>query len=235
MDDLNYWRLCDHLNVVQAALLIVGADPSIAQLTERGIEFNSQVRGYDAASTAIIHALEKYGEYLDAIGLGTSNNHSSQALKAPDAERLKSLKQGALKGKIVPVWATDTNGNRHSIMEGVIDLWQSTVEVAALKVWLKERGFTTGFFFPDLEDKPDYLDPHNPRYAPKLAAAVHAWQAVTDPGTKSPKRALDKWLREHAAEFGLTDDEGQPVNQAVEDCSKVANWQPSGGAPKTPG
>ena len=68
-----------------------------------------------------------------------------------------------------------------------------------------------------------------------LAAAVKAWQAVTDPKGKSPKQALDKWLREHAADFGLTDDEGNPVNQAIEDCSKIANWQPGGGAAKTPG
>jgi hypothetical protein len=31
MDALNYWRLCDELSVVQAALLIVDEDPSEAQ------------------------------------------------------------------------------------------------------------------------------------------------------------------------------------------------------------
>ena len=34
--------------------------------------------------------------------------------------------------------------------------------------------------------------------------------------------------------FGLTDEEGNPINQAIEECSKVANWNPGGGAPKTP-
>lgn len=87
----------------------------------------------------------------------------------------------------------------------------------------------------DANDSHGYLDPKNPRYAPKLAASVKAWQAVTDPRGRSPKKALDNWLREHAADFGLMGDDGIPVNTAIEECSKVANWQPGGGAAKTPG
>lgn len=79
------------------------------------------------------------------------------------------------------------------------------------------------------------LDPENPRYAPKLAAAVRAWQAVTDPGTKTPKQATEKWLLEHAAEFSLTDEEGDPNKQGIKEVAKVANWKPLGGAPRTPG
>lgn len=104
-----------------------------------------------------------------------------------------------------------------------------------LIAWLQSNGIRTGFFFPAATDAPDYLDPKNPRYAPKLAAAVRAWQSVTDPGGKHPKQALAKWLREHAAEFGMTDDEGKPNETGIEEAAKVANWQPGGGAPKTPG
>jgi hypothetical protein len=48
-----------------------------------------------------------------------------------------------------------------------------------------------------------FLDPKNPRYAPKLAAAVLAWEATGNEAStgKSPKQALLKWLREHAAEL----------------------------------
>lgn len=52
---------------------------------------------------------------------------------------------------------------------------------------------------------------------------------------KTPKQALEKWLRENAADFGLTDEDGSPVNLAIEECSKVANWKLDGGPPKTPG
>lgn len=82
---------------------------------------------------------------------------------------------------------------------------------------------------------PDYLDPNHPRYAPKLAAAVQAWLAVTDPGKKTPKTALKEWLQEHAGEYkGLTSD-GEPLETPINQCAKVANWEPEGGAPKTPG
>jgi hypothetical protein len=42
----------------------------------------------------------------------------------------------------------------------------------------------------------DYLDPNNPRYAPKLAAAVRAWIAAdgNSAGHRSPKYFLRKWL-----------------------------------------
>jgi len=82
---------------------------------------------------------------------------------------------------------------------------------------------------------PGYLDPTHARYAPKLAAAVQAWIAVDDPKGKHPKQALAAWLREHAAKLGLTNDDGKPNEQGIDECAKVANWQPEGGAPKTPG
>lgn len=108
------------------------------------------------------------------------------------------------------------------------------VAVSDLRAWLEAAGICTGFFFPAATDAPDYLDPKNPRYAPKLAAAVRAWQSVTDAAGKTPKQALMKWLREHAAEFGLTDEEGKPNETGIEEAAKMANWQPGGGAPKTP-
>jgi hypothetical protein len=108
------------------------------------------------------------------------------------------------------------------------------VDVQALKAWMKGRGITTGFFFPAGNSTADYLDPSHPRYAPKLAAAVSAWLAVDDPKGKTPKSGLMKWLREHSATYGLSDDEGKPNEQGIEECAKVANWQPGGGAPKTP-
>ena len=49
------------------------------------------------------------------------------------------------------------------------------------------------------------------------------------------KQDLTKWLNLHAAEYGLTNDEGEPNKQAVEEVAKVANWNTKGGAPKTPG
>ncbi|CAJ0770188.1 hypothetical protein R8510_00347 [Ralstonia chuxiongensis] len=84
------------------------------------------------------------------------------------------------------------------------------------------------------QEPSDFLDPDHPRYAPKLAAAVSAWRAVDGGKGASPKQAIAKWLREHADEFGLADASGKPNETGIEEVAKVANWQPTGGAPKTP-
>ena len=81
------------------------------------------------------------------------------------------------------------------------------------------------------------IDPNHPRDAPKLAASVHAWLATADKDAisgKSPKQALEKWLRENAPKYGLSDEDGNPNADGIEQCAKVANWKQKGGAPKTP-
>lgn len=145
------------------------------------------------------------------------------------------LLKGTIKGRHIGLPEFDINGNEVGEMVGTTDIERSTIERESLVSWLSSRGLRSGFFFPKASHDPDYLDPANPRYAPKLAAAVRAWQAVTDPAGKHPKQALAKWLREHASSFAMTDDEGKPNETGIEEAAKVANWQPGGGAPKTPG
>ena len=142
----------------------------------------------------------------------------------------RAVKRGYIKANIVHE-SVDLIGE----LPDTINPDETFVDVDSLKKWLRSKGVNTGFFFPEGTEAPDYLDESNPRYAPKLAAAVKAWQSVTDPGGKHPKQALMKWLREHASEFGLTDDEGRINETGIEEVAKVANWQPAGGAPKTPG
>jgi len=201
MESLDYWRLCDELSIIQAALLLAESDPSGENGYAENWQMHQRPHGYEAAKTAITNA----------------------------------FRRGAIKGRLIPNYEYDINGNQCGEIEDSINLVESRVDVESLRGWLTTRGIRTGFFFPTATDAPDYLDPKNPRYAPKLAAAVRAWQSVTDAGGKHPKQALAKWLREHAAEFGMTDDEGKPNETGIEEAAKVANWQPGGGAPKTPG
>lgn len=225
MEELDYWRLCEELSVVQAALLIVGEVPTYSEYIESW-DADKRPKGYDASRTAIVQALKKHAEYMN-----------SERTEDPeyDYEYLVSLTLRSIEGMIVPEYETDINGCQLSAIEGTVDVCKSTVDVESLKKWLKNRGFKSGFFFPaGNNEEPDYLDKSNPRYAPKLAAAVNAWLAVTDSGRRSPKQALERWLRENASQFEMVDDDGNPVGQAVEDCSKVANWNPTGGAPRTP-
>jgi hypothetical protein len=204
MDGLDYWRLCEELTIVQAALLIAGSDPSQDAAYVEGWNPENRPPGYEAAKTAISNA----------------------------------LRRGTIVGRLLPIYAYDRELEVRRAVDESIDLDGSRVEVESLRAWLAERGLRAGFFFPQPSNSPDYLDPRHPRYAPKLAAAVQAWLETENESAikgKSPKQALLKWLREHAAEFSLTDDDGKPNETGIEEAAKVANWQPTGGAPKTPG
>lgn len=240
MEELDYWRLCEELNIVQAALLVIGEDPTCAEYTEDQ-EVHNRPKGYEAAKTAIYGGLKNFIQYKNEYAsLEEETAHiQTDHFHAPDliqenSDYLSDLLSRSITGVLIPQSDFDMNGNNVGFLEGTIDFYRSTVNAESLKQWLRLKGFTTGFFFPEPFETMDFLDSTHPRYAPKLAATVRAWQAVTDAGKKSPKQALDKWLREHAAEFGLTNEDGKPIENAVEECSKVANWNAKGGATKTP-
>lgn len=240
MEELDYWRLCEELNIVQASLLVIGEDPSCAGYTEEQ-EIKNRPQGYEAAKTAICSGLKNFilyekqchelEEYNASMGI---DRPSASDISLEDSVQLIALQSRSISGTFVQQSEYDPNGNNLGFIGGSVDPHRSTVNVESLKQWLRLKGFTTGFFFPEPMATMDFLDPLNPRYAHKLAASVKAWQAITDAGKRSPKQALDKWLREHAAEFGLTNEEGKPIENAIEECSKVANWNAKGGATKTP-
>lgn len=217
MESLDYWRLCEHLSVKQAAFLIVGEDPS--QWTADWVESEpwKLPSGYLAAVSALENAV------------------SSGSIHATIRRLANQLWMTLpLNGQR----AYFDDGKTEAIDEVPID-WNATrLEVASLKTWLLGRGFSHGFFFPSGVPLAEYLDQDDPAYAPKLAAAVKAWLALrADPNLmrgRSPKQALQKWLNQHAAELGLTGEDGTPMSKAVEDIAIVANWNMTGGAPKTP-
>lgn len=115
-----------------------------------------------------------------------------------------------------------------------MNIYDTKIEVDSLINWLKSRGQTKGFFFGGGGSLEPYLDSENERYSPKLAAAVKAWLAVGEtPTARPPKQQIIKWLSENAVHFGLTDEEGKPIDSAIESIATIANWAPKGGAPKT--
>lgn len=79
---------------------------------------------------------------------------------------------------------------------------------------------------------PEYLDPSHSRYSYRLAAAVRAWEAVSESGNRGVKAAIESWLRDHAEELGLVY-QGKPSDKAIKEVATVANWNTAGGAPKT--
>ena len=113
------------------------------------------------------------------------------------------------------------------------DADEPLIAVAELQHWLAAHQLFPAFFFGPPAPQPDYLNPQHPRYAPKLALAICAWQESTEWGKGSAKQALERSLRVHAAAYGQVHADGQPIQQVIEECGKVANWQLKGGAPRS--
>ena len=210
MEKMDYWRLCDELSVVQAALLIIGLDPEEYPYVMNWEE-HKRPENFSAALAALSHAI-----------LGGRLPATIREVAQPNWEALEIIAEAE--------YDYDTDEP---------DWQKTTILVEDLKVWLKGRGVKTGFFFPQATDTPDYLDSSHKNYAPKLSAAIEAWQAVNaDPNLmkgKTVKQALLKWLRKNADQFGLTKDDGNPNEQGIEEIAKISNWDIKGGAPKTPG
>ncbi|BBE10398.1 Uncharacterized protein MCB1EB_2237 [Mycoavidus cysteinexigens] len=226
------WNLADILTVSDAAALIAGVEPN--SVDSSGQYFRDRESGL-----------------TDSGGIGPVNIVLSALANSINAGRLKAIIRRNARMQawdefpnvgesIRELYPMESGEIRQGFEPNVIyceapDWGKTTIDRQDLVNWLRERGFTTGFFFPNVtSDTPNYLDPENLRYAPKLAAAVRAWQAVTEPNGKHPKQALQKWLRENAATFRLTKDDGNPNETGIEEVAKVANWEPGGGAPKTP-
>jgi|BarGraIncu00222A_1022003.scaffolds.fasta_scaffold54166_2 hypothetical protein len=114
----------------------------------------------------------------------------------------------------------------------------STVNIESFCDWLRSRNFQDGFFISAQDEFDKLANPSGDFYAPKLAAAVRAWNEVTSSpeslNGKTPKKALEIWLRKHANEYGLTGKDGNPNELGIEEICKVANWKPTGGASPTP-
>lgn len=220
------WRLADTLTVYQAAALIAGVDPNRVRIDSFGDPW-VKGEGTEEIDPNTEWVRTAFAAMVNAINAGTLPATIRRDARLGRWDELPNIGE-----EMRPISHEEAD---FVIYREAPDWSKTTVAVSNLVAWLESRGVRTGFFFPKETSDVEYLDPQNPRYAPKLAAAVKAWLAVTDTGGNHPKKALAKWLREHAAEFGLTDDDGKPNETAIEEISKVCNWQPTGGAPRTPG
>jgi hypothetical protein len=184
--------------------------------------------------------LTAYQIALLIAGYDPSEFEDDQPYKWPDEVKqnispfINAIKNAARSKKlvIVPVHSEDVNGGDN------LDWQNTTIDVESLCEWLRLRNYRDGFFIGGTGEIDKLADETGKFYAPKLAAAVRAWNEVTaDPDAlngKSPKRALEIWLRKHSNEYGLTNKDGNPNELGIEEICKVANWKPAGGASPTP-
>lgn len=195
-----FWRLARSVNVIQAALLIIGVEPQTVESHVENLAPEKRPDNYIAARDAIV----------------------------------SGLNSGALDGQVFFAEYEGPMGGIE-IDETRIDYERSRVNLQSLIDWLQARGFETDALALPTEKPKGFRDPDHPRYSPKLMAVVEAWENFDtesdEPGT--PKQRLMKWLRLNASRFGLTDDDGKPSENVIEELAKVANWATAGGAPKT--
>ena len=234
LSDMDYWRLADELTVVDAAILITGNDPS-NKVSAGGFGDEEEwlqdlnYEGYEAAFKALRHAI--LGNRLQA-------RFAFPVRKNQFLDPIHLTKFVRMLGGHIRIFASEW---RHAIEVAdeiyiqVEPCWeQTTVEVEALKPWLDQKGIHPPFFFPEgkLES---FRDQRHPRYSPKLACAVAAWEKIVSAKPNmSVKATLEEWVRANAVMFEMVGNDGLPTNQAVEQVSAVANWAPGGGANPTP-
>ncbi|WP_375675312.1 hypothetical protein [Bartonella sp. AP9QHHD] len=208
-DSLKFWRLSEKLTILQAALLIVGLNPG---------------------KYLFVNKLEPEKSDIYEDNLSVSSEKTANFRAAYHA-----IVQAGKSNRLEIEWS-------YYNFSDFIDADSSYVRVDDLKEWLSSRGLYPPFFFPEddsaeTKDQKYYAfqDPTHPRYAPKLAAIVAAWEAVSEAeGGKTVKGTLIKWLSEHAVQYKLVDDNNLPREKLIEELAAVANWEPTGGAPKTP-
>lgn len=113
-----------------------------------------------------------------------------------------------------------------------VDVAASKVNFYSFREWVEERGYQNEFLALP-KRLADVSDPDHPRYAPKLAAAIAAWESFSEieGAVGTVKQRIEKWLRLNAARFDLVDDEGNPQETVIQQIAKVANWSTAGGAP----
>ena len=231
MKDINYWKLCDNFTVVEAALLIIGEDPS----DYLGIDkwpSDKYPPHYQAALSALANAINnrtlKAAIRHQARQEGYDDYIRFSDFDPPDVE--ESFRNDDEDGLVV-------------VFNKFPDWTLTTVSRESLTRWFIKRDFKPSFFFDqEIETGavPSYLDEMHPHYAPKLAAAIRAWEAVNaDPmfgkKAKTAKQTIIDWLLSHAGEFKLLKENGGINMEAIKNqIAKVANWETDGGAPKTP-
>ena len=232
---IDFWKFNEEFTVVQATLLILGIDPAGEQ--ERVLQNTADFRptGFDAIFSGItlaiknkkLNAIIRYPAWEQGCGENPSDDEKIEVLA-----KLKIHSHDSYNG------INDNEITTAYIIYKITPDWTlTTVNAEDLKQWLLSKNFKPAFFFDNGgKGEPDYMNPNHERYSPKLAATVKVWLAMEDNNLlegKAVKDALSSWLENNYHDLGLV--YNNKINkQGIEECAKVANWNPDGGATKTP-
>lgn len=162
----------------------------------------------------------------------TSETQCPEGYVAIRTALANALNSGRIKPSKVSFFCTDEGEETNHF-----DVHSTTIAIEEIDRFLKSMGVTCDFFDRSVANSGSDLGAAAPM-PPKLNAALRAWSAVSSDAARlrgrSPKKALELWLIENAADLGLLNSDGRPNRTGIEEICKVANWKPSGGAPSTP-
>lgn len=242
---LELWRLVSDLSVEDAAILIAGGDPSDFDWEDDTFGRQYSVKrtdghhGYLATFTSLTNAIRKgHLPAKLAFRAGSAGPYSGKLsgeiwlLSDGEVDVLRQQFENDPFADTPLDWA-------HGFQVQVEPDWTSTtIEVEALKAWLRSRGFTEGFFFPANETSPEdpasFMDPSHEHFAPELALAVSAWRALASEQrfVRGPKSAIESWIERNPDAWK---GDGELSISAKERISVLVNWKKNGGAPSTDG
>ncbi|WP_191569511.1 hypothetical protein [Paracoccus yeei] len=245
MDDttLGLWRLVSDLTIEDAAILIAGGDPSEVDHEDDTFGMQHEVKrttghpGFLATFTSLKSAIRK--GYLSAHLASRADDGGPYSTRlGADVWMLSRDEVSALRQRLTndPFVDFHPDGAHDSQFRLEPDWTRTTVDVEDLKVWLRSRGFTTGFFFPperQTESASDiFMDPTHEHFSAELALAVAAWRGLASEQRfpRGSKAAIEGWI---AGNPDAWRGDGDLSTKAKERIVTLVNWRKSGGAPST--
>ena len=254
LSSLDYWRLADELSVIDATILITGNDPSEKEdvADDHGYIIGKRQRrdyvGYDAVFKSLraairsnrlpanVHHWVAPAAYEKVADIGYCPLDPGPSCEHTSFDFLLARQEAENTGKTALNFSVnDLRGTDDFYIWKEPDWGQTTVSVDHLKDWLKGRGVFPAFFFPH-GVATGFRDKGHPRYSPKLAACVAAWEAVQRPArNSSAKQTIRNWLQSNAAMYGVGDETGIVSPTVTEELSRIVNWDTKGGATPTAG
>ena len=168
-------------------------------------------------------------QHLSDIVEGLSDSNKPSGYVALRKAIIEGIETSKIEGKIIR-----TSHFAIKAEEAPVSFLQSNVALSSLKHWIIEKGVLNNRFFSTTLSSESFRNEVHPRYSSKLVAVVEAWENYDEVsnGVGTPKQKLSKWLRINASRLNLTNEDGAPSENVIEELAKVANWAKSGGAPK---
>ncbi len=202
-DVSKFWRLAETVNVIQAALLIIGVEPQSIEHNVEILRPEQRPQDYIAARNAIVSAIEN-GVLQGSI----KRREIPSDLRVVPSNRDRDL-------------GPDYSISSVSVLSLIHWLDERGFETEAFKL---PANAPLGFRDPSHSR-------YSPKLMAVVDAWESFDSELHEPGT--PKQRIMKWLRAHADKYGLIDDRGNFLENVIEELAKVANWKTKGGASRS--